>query len=102
VLAAVSGGPLGDGRLTAVGPSAWQVGVVSALELGVSAAVAAGVVNYLALRRAGALSATARLEPERVSDAVTVGADGGHVIYLDPWAGEDVGRPTPRGPSALP
>ena len=102
VLAAVSGGPLGDGRLAAVGPSAWQVGLVSAFELGVSAAVTAGVVNYLALRRAGALAEAGRPEPARPGDSVTVGADGGHVIYLDPWAGDPPAGPTPRGPSALP
>jgi Family of unknown function (DUF6350) len=102
VLAAVSGGPLGDGRLAAVGPSAWQVGVVSALELGVSAAVTAGVVNYVAMRRAGALSAVGRPVSARAADSVTVGADGGHIIYVDPWAGEEPSGPTPRGPSALP
>ena len=32
VLAAFAGGPLGDGRLSAVGPSAWQVTVVATLE----------------------------------------------------------------------
>ncbi|MDX6285570.1 MAG: hypothetical protein QOG53_1055 [Frankiales bacterium] len=41
VLAALSGGPAGPGRLTTVGPSAWQVGLAAALELGVVAAVAA-------------------------------------------------------------
>jgi hypothetical protein len=102
VLAAVSGGPLGDGRLTAVGPSAWQVGLVSALELGISAAVTAGVVNFRALRRAGALPAAAEPAPDRANAAVTVGADGRHVIFVDPWAGDPPSEPTPRGPSALP
>ncbi len=50
VLASVAGGPLGDGRLAAVGPSGWQVGVVAALEVGVAAAVTAGVVNWWRLR----------------------------------------------------
>lgn len=49
-LAALSGGPLGGGRLAAVGPSPWQVGFVTALEVGVAAAVAAWVTNYLLLR----------------------------------------------------
>src|SRR5262245_33639297 len=37
VMAAFAGGPLGNGRLAAVGPSAWQVGLVAALEVGVAA-----------------------------------------------------------------
>jgi uncharacterized protein DUF6350 len=45
VLAAVSGGPAGPGRLATVGPSAWQVGLAAALELGLAAAVAAVVAQ---------------------------------------------------------
>ncbi len=41
VLAAFAGGPLGDGRLAAVGPSAWQVALVAALEVGIAAAILA-------------------------------------------------------------
>jgi hypothetical protein len=48
--AAVAGGPLGNGRLTAVGPSAWQVVVVASLEVGVAAAATAGFANWLRLR----------------------------------------------------
>jgi Family of unknown function (DUF6350) len=100
VLAAVSGGPLGDGRLAAVGPSPWQVGLVSALELGISTAVTAGVLNYVALRRAGALPrqpGPSRTDPPEHGD-------GGHLIYLDPWAGDEPSapRPSPPGPAALP
>jgi hypothetical protein len=114
LLAAVSGGPLGDGRLAAVGPSAWQVGAVSALEIGVAAAVTAGAANYLALRRGGMLAlrtakagtAAGRLAAERSSTAASGQADdaaAGHVIYLDPWAGDPPGqRRAGRGPSALP
>lgn len=118
VLAAFSGGPLGNGRLAAVGPSAWQVGLVSALEIGVAAAVAAGVANFLALRRAGlrwdlgdAVGRVARRvapadsEPRapRGPQAGT-DADSDHVIYLDRWASERRNsRPRPpSGPSALP
>ncbi|MQA83300.1 MAG: hypothetical protein GEV03_01385 [Streptosporangiales bacterium] len=50
-LAALSGGPFGDGRLAAVGPSPWQVGMITALEVGVAAAVAAWVTNFWLLRR---------------------------------------------------
>ncbi len=100
VLAAVSGGPLGDGRLAAVGPSPWQVGVVSALELGVSAAVTAGVLNYLALRRAGALPTPPRPRPAATDDP----GDEAHRIYLDPWTGDEppAERRPPPGPAALP
>ncbi|MBO0837150.1 MAG: hypothetical protein J2P28_16800, partial [Actinobacteria bacterium] len=94
--AAASGGPLGDGRLAAVGPSPWQVAVVSALELGIAAAITAGVVNYVALRRAEKWSApAARVQP--------AAEDSGHVIYLDPWAGDEPrGRPSPPGPATVP
>ena len=50
--AAFSGGPLGDGRLAAVGPSGWQVGLVAMLEIGVTAALTAAVTNWLMFRRA--------------------------------------------------
>jgi len=115
LLSAVSGGPLGDGRLAAVGPSAWQVAGVSALEIGVAAAVTAGAANYLALRRAGMPglrasregTAVRRPAAARSGSAVSVLAEedtaGGHVIYLDPWAGDPPGeRRRARGPSAIP
>jgi hypothetical protein len=126
LLAAASGGPLGNGRLAAVGPSPWQVGAVSALEIGVAAAVTAGAANYLALRRAGTLSAgalsagaqrgqaaaspngaradTAHTDAGRADASHADVAESGHVIYLDPWAGDPPrgSRPTRRGPSSLP
>ncbi|RJK95263.1 DUF6350 family protein [Vallicoccus soli] len=46
-LAALSGGPLLGGRLSAVGPSPWQVGLLGGLEL----ALAAGATAYAARRR---------------------------------------------------
>ena len=46
----VSGGPLGAGRLSSVGPSAPEVGVVALLEVGVTAALVAGAANWLILR----------------------------------------------------
>jgi hypothetical protein len=115
LLAAVSGGPLGEGRLAAVGPSAWQVGAVSALEIGVAAAVTAGAANYLILRRAGKLAPRTSREGTAAeplaaarSSAAERAAPGeesalGHVIYLDPWAGDpqEKRRGAP-GPSALP
>ncbi|WP_199486454.1 cell division protein PerM, partial [Actinomadura logoneensis] len=54
VLAALSGGPLGGARLATVGPSWWQVGLLAALEVGISAAIAAWLANWRILRRADA------------------------------------------------
>jgi hypothetical protein len=45
-MAALAGGPLGGQRLATMGPSAWQVGCLAALEVGVSAAIAAWVMNW--------------------------------------------------------
>jgi hypothetical protein len=100
--------------------------MVSALEIGVAAAAVAGVANYLVLRRTGALARQPRSGQRRsgqprsgqprsgqpwlasadASSADSGGADAtqlGHVIYLDPWAGETPrnGR-SMRGPSSLP
>ncbi len=47
LLAWLSGGPLGGGRLADVGPSPWQTGLAAAVELGLPAAAAAA----LAVRR---------------------------------------------------
>jgi hypothetical protein len=107
VLAAFAGGPLGDGRLSAVGPSGWQVAAVGALELGIGAAVTAGVVNFVRLRRAAPGRAHAGPRAAAASTAARSGspvADAGHVIYVDPWAGDRLARKpsAPGGPSALP
>jgi len=109
LLAAASGGPLGDGRLAAVGPSPWQIGIVGALEIGVAAAVTAGVANLVKMRRIGAASIQARpaRKPSARARVTPPGAGatlGGHVIYVDPWAGDPPrgSRPPNRGPSALP
>jgi len=109
LLAAASGGPLGDGRLAAVGPSPWQVGIVSALEIGVAAAVVAGMANYVVFRRVGAIAARARSDSARTGHARAMqhrsgATQNGHVIYVDPWAGDPRrrSRPPNRGPSALP
>lgn len=51
LLAKVSGGPLGAGRLASVGPTGAVVGLVAVLEVGVTAALAAGAANWLLLRR---------------------------------------------------
>ncbi len=120
VMAAFAGGPLGNGRLTAVGPSAWQVGVVAALDVGVAAAVTAGVANWLRLRAAAGPAAE---EPGAAGNEVLPALavehlpdpgpdheadDDGHMIYLDPWAGTadpdapDTRAPASPGPSSLP
>ncbi len=52
ILAALSGGPLGGQRMAVMGPSAWQTGLMAALEVGVSAAIAAWAANWQLLRRA--------------------------------------------------
>ena len=114
--AAFSGGSLGDGRLAAVGPSGWQVGLVAMLEVGVTAALSAAAANWLMLRRTNRRRVTRRgaagswtedrLAPSK--DAVPAGGEsfapddlrgiqvgiidenddaGGHRIYLNPWAG---------------
>jgi hypothetical protein len=113
ILAAFSGGPLGDGRLTAVGPSGWQVGAIAALEIGVASAVTAGLANWLRLGRRGRPAGEAAVPagPAVHGPAVQLprprpsGEEaGGHTIYLDPWAGDEPGEPppAPRGPSSLP
>ncbi len=105
-LAAFAGGSLGDGRLAAVGPSPWQVGLVAALEIGVAAAITAGVANWLRLR--GWPAVRHRADGSGAAGSPAAGpvpsADDGHVIYLDPWAGEEPPRSAPsgRGPASLP
>lgn len=124
---AFAGGPLGDGRMAAVGPSPWQVTAVASLEVGIAAAITAGLVNwrYVRKRWAGlagdakrqASEPGGRAAPSRRSettrpwppDRVADDDDYGHVIYLNRWAsdGDDDGGGPPagrrsRGPSALP
>jgi hypothetical protein len=99
--AAFSGGPLGDGRLAAVGPSGWQVGLVAMLEIGVTAALTAASATWLLFRRARG-GQRGRAVPPRAggslgvaSAGVTAGVIdetddiGGHRIYVNPWADEE-------------
>jgi hypothetical protein len=128
VLAGYSGGPLGEGRLSAVGPSAWQVTLVGVLELGIAAAVSAGAASWCYGRRRGERQpppqATSPSSAAQAARAGTVPAgpagpagsaarpgghqDGdGHVIFLDPWAANSESRRQDppkhrRGPSSLP
>jgi hypothetical protein len=100
--AAFAGGPLGDGRLAAVGPSGWQVGLVALLQIGVTAALTAAAANWLMFRRTGPRRRRAPGEPpaeetgaapEEASVPVGVIDEtddaGGHRIYVNPWAYEE-------------
>jgi hypothetical protein len=108
---AFAGGPLGSGRMAAVGPSAWQVALVAALEVGIAAAVSAGAANWWYVRRnygpepAAAPSSRASGRPGETGPWPGPDASG-HVIYLDRWAEDQAGGPPAgkrsRGPSALP
>lgn len=105
-----SGGPLGAGRLAAVGPAGAEVGLVAVLEVGVTAAVVAGAANWLLLwhhiRRLGAASASASVPAAQSPDAALAPAGihphihdetddaGGHRIYYDPWAADRDDQPT--------
>jgi hypothetical protein len=111
ILAWFSGGPLGSGRLAVVGPSGWQAGLVATLEVGVAAAVAAGVANWLRLRREPGLAAAPPAPGPRGRGFGVRAAgdyrDDGHRIFVDPWADDDeaphdAGRRVPPGPSELP
>lgn len=104
-LAAFSGGPLGGARMTLVGPSAWQVGLVSALEVGVAAAITAWLCNWLLVRRrvrtaepGPAAETESTAEPAAVRSAarpderpaerpdIVDESPSEHRIYVDPFA----------------
>ena len=118
LLAAFAGGPLGSGRLTAVGPSGWQVGVVSVLEVGVAAAVTAGLVNWLRMRRltaagvvfpgAGAHEADLPGPDPRRRDPGWGPRRPGWAATTSTWTPGVTrrtladGRPDPPGPASLP
>ena len=97
--AAFAGGPLGDGRLAAVGPSGFRVGLVAILEIGITAALAAAAANWLILRRSARLRTGARPAPSELAAPAHPSAGpalidetddaGGHRIYLNPWAADD-------------
>ncbi len=53
-LSLMAGGPIGADRLADVGPSAWQVGLITALEVGLAAAIAAWLANWRHFRRSAA------------------------------------------------
>ena len=91
-----------------VGPSGWQVAVIAALEIGIAAAITAGLANWFWMRQSQRGMSASEPGPlaaplERASED-----DAGHTIYLDPWAGEDDtstargAAPASHGPSDLP
>jgi Family of unknown function (DUF6350) len=110
--AAFAGGPLGDGRLSAVGPPAFQVGLVAILEVGITAALSAAAANWLILRPRGARGIWGGGQPfprgvwgdgspQEGEREVPVGRPpgpalhderddaGGHRIYFNPWAADE-------------
>jgi hypothetical protein len=94
-LALFSGGPLGTGRLATVGPSAWQVGLVVMLEIGVAAAITAGIANWLLIRRRRPRAAA--LAPVVSSEPGEPAGPASHRIYLNPWAADGDHDPPPAG-----
>lgn len=95
--AKVSGGPLGAGRLASVGPASGEATLVAVLEVGVTAALVAGVANWLIIRRhvhrlTRQPGGTSGPVPTRVSapqPALIIDETddaGGHRIHVNPWA----------------
>ena len=107
--AAFAGGPLGNGRLAAVGPSGFQVGLVAILELGITAALSAAGANWLILASKGGPGGWGppreRGAPGGRPPGLTLppgqrdeGDDAhGHRIYVNPWGtdNEEEGDPCP-------
>ncbi|MDR8408671.1 DUF6350 family protein [Nonomuraea sp. 3-1Str] len=69
LLATLSGGPIGGGRLAAVGPSPWEVALSVALEVGVAAGISAGITNILLLNRRARAPLDKAAEPVRKAGA---------------------------------
>lgn len=99
ILARVSGGPLGSGRLASVGPNGPEAGLVALLEVGVTAALVAGAGNWFILRRhMRRLAAAGGPYPDPGSEPLVNATAGppdtvdetddadGHRIFVDPWA----------------
>jgi Family of unknown function (DUF6350) len=91
-----SGGPLGAGRLAHIGPSGGEVALVAVLEVGVTAALAAGAANWLIIRHhvrrlaaAAGPPPSSRLSGPLPALIVDDSDDaGGHRIHVNPWVDE--------------
>jgi hypothetical protein len=103
-----SGGSLGSGRLTSVGPAGGESGLVAVLEVGVTAALVAGAANWLIIRHhvrklAAVAEAAAGQDGARPPVAAPLAGvsgpgpalivdenddAGGHRIHVNPWAEE--------------
>ncbi|MFC3996998.1 DUF6350 family protein [Nocardiopsis sediminis] len=94
-LSILAGGPLGADRLATVGPSAWQVGLITALEVGVTAAISAWVANWRHFRATGA-------EEGAGPDDDAAGGDGvdGETGYRPPAAAPEAAVVRPIRPAA--
>ncbi len=88
VAAAFAGGPLGGARLATIGPSGWQVALVTTLEVGVAAAISAGIANWFAVGR-GPIDDTTTRGAGSPGDTTATPDDDGHRIYLDLWSETD-------------
>jgi hypothetical protein len=92
VASAFAGGPLGGARLTAIGPSGWQTFLVTTLEIGVAAAVCAGIANWFAVGRGPIEDTPPAAAAVSTHGTTGASADDGHRIYVDPWAeADDIG-----------
>ena len=101
LLAAFAGGPLGSGRLTAVGPSGWQAGVVCVLEVGVAAAVTTGLVNWVRMRRLAPAGADLPRRSARRRDGAMTPTTAGAEVTTSTWT-RGVTRRTPRTAGPIP
>jgi hypothetical protein len=62
ILAWLSAGPLGPGRMAQLGPSAWRVGIAVAFEVGVLSAATTWLLGWRRMRSAIAVEETAAVE----------------------------------------
>lgn len=88
LLAAFAGGPLGGVRLSVIGPSWWQVALVTTFEVGVAAAVSAGIANWFAAGRGPIEDLLPAADTETPETSGNDTADS-HRIYMDPWPEDD-------------
>jgi len=91
LLAGFAGGPLGGARLAVIGPSWWEVGLVTTLEVGVAAAISAGIANWFAAGR-GTIEDLLPATDTGTGELTADDADNSHHIYMDPWAEDGAGK----------